>query len=59
MSRRTIIAFLVGLVLASVHFGDAQQSAKVPRIGYLNATAPSAVSARVEAFREACASLGT
>jgi putative ABC transport system substrate-binding protein len=30
----------------------------VPRIGYLNATAPSAVSARVEAFREGLRELG-
>jgi putative ABC transport system substrate-binding protein len=36
----------------------AQQPKKVPRIGFLNATSPSTLSARVEAFRHGLRDLG-
>ena len=34
MAIKTIVVLLVGLALASVRFAEAQQPAKVPRIGY-------------------------
>ena len=37
---------------------QAQQTAKIPRIGFLGATAPSSVSARYEAFRQGLRELG-
>jgi ABC-type uncharacterized transport system substrate-binding protein len=36
----------------------AQQSTKIPRIGYLSSTSPSAGSARIEAFRQGLRELG-
>ena len=38
MAIKTIIVLLVGLALASVHLADAQQPAKIPRIGYVSGT---------------------
>ncbi len=38
--------------------GQAQQSTKIPRIGYLNAVSPSSVSDRIEAFRQGLRELG-
>lgn len=52
MDKRTIIVLLVGLTLASVHLVEAQQPAKIPRIGYLGITSPSANEVRIEAFRQ-------
>jgi putative ABC transport system substrate-binding protein len=37
---------------------QAQQLSKVPRIGFLSATSPSIISARVEAFRQSLRELG-
>src|SRR5437016_12709872 len=37
---------------------EAQQPKKVPRIGFLSATSPSAIAARVEAFRRGLRELG-
>ena len=33
MGKKTIVVLLVGLVLASVHIAEAQEQAKIPRIG--------------------------
>ena len=38
--------------------GEAQQSKKTPRIGFLSAVSPSIISARVEAFRQGLRELG-
>src|SRR5215472_11644288 len=46
------------LLLALGSPGEAQQPAKIPRIGFLITTSPSAVSARVEAFRQGLRDLG-
>jgi putative tryptophan/tyrosine transport system substrate-binding protein len=43
---------LIGFVLASIHFAEAQQSAKILRIGYLTIASLSSNVARVEAFRQ-------
>ena len=37
---------------------QAQQPTKIPRIGYLVASSPSAISARIEAFRQGLRELG-
>ena len=52
------VLLLIGFVLASIHFADAQQPMKVPRIGFLAATYPSAISDRLEAFRHRLHELG-
>jgi putative ABC transport system substrate-binding protein len=55
--RKLIIALLaswLGVPLAS--FG--QQPAKVARIGFLEASSPSAIAARIEAFRQGLRELG-
>ena len=46
------------IFLAAVQFAEAQQPTKVPRIGFLNATFPSTMSARIEAFRQGLRELG-
>jgi putative tryptophan/tyrosine transport system substrate-binding protein len=59
MARKTItVVWLVGLTLAAVHLAEAQQPKKVPRVGFLGTASPSAVSARVEAFRQGLRELG-
>ena len=51
------ILFVVVLLAVAV-IAKAQQPKKVPRIGYLSATSPSADSARIEAFRQGLRELG-
>src|SRR6516162_3640073 len=58
MGKKIIVVLLVSLTLGSVRFAEAQQSKKVPRIGYLSATSPSANVARIEAFRQGLCELG-
>jgi putative tryptophan/tyrosine transport system substrate-binding protein len=47
----TAVLLLTGFVLCSIHFADAQQPTKVPRIGYL-ATNSSYTEAFVQALRD-------
>jgi putative tryptophan/tyrosine transport system substrate-binding protein len=49
---------LIGFILADVHFAEAQQSAKISRIGYLTVASLSSNVARVEAFRQGLRELG-
>jgi putative ABC transport system substrate-binding protein len=49
---------LVAVLLALCFSAEAQQSKKVPRIGYLSVLSPSSDSARLEAFRQGLAELG-
>ncbi len=58
MARKTVVALLVGLILASVPFAEAQQPKKVPRIGYLTSSDPATESARSEGIRQALRDLG-
>jgi putative ABC transport system substrate-binding protein len=52
-------SILVATILLDVAVvTEAQQPAKVPRIGYLTAGALSAISARIEAFRQGLRELG-
>jgi len=52
-----LFAIVVALTVCGAR-AEAQQPTKIPRIGLLNATAPSAVSARTEAFRQGLRDLG-
>src|SRR5437762_5229735 len=59
MMRITPITILVvALSLDLAYFAQAQQPAKVPRIGYLVANFPSTNPARSEAFRQGLRELG-
>jgi putative tryptophan/tyrosine transport system substrate-binding protein len=52
------VLLLIGLVLASIHFAEAQQARNVPRIGFLSPYSPSADPARIEAFLQGLRELG-
>src|SRR5262250_3810518 len=59
MKKAAVPLILVAVVLLA--FGvtaEAQQAKKVPRIGYVSATSPSANLARIEAFRQGLRDLG-
>jgi putative ABC transport system substrate-binding protein len=57
--RKTVISFaLTALFYALCASAEAQEPAKVPRIGYLTATSLSAVADRTEAFRDGLRELG-
>jgi putative ABC transport system substrate-binding protein len=49
---------LVVVLLAAAVIAEPQETQKVPRIGFLFAVSPSAVSARIEAFRQGLRELG-
>jgi putative ABC transport system substrate-binding protein len=55
--KKTIL-LLIGFVLANIHFAEAQQPTKIARIGFINASSPSAIVARYEAFRQGLRELG-
>jgi putative ABC transport system substrate-binding protein len=46
------------LILTTIHLAEAQQLTKVPRIGYLSGSSPSAIAARIELFRQGLRELG-
>jgi putative ABC transport system substrate-binding protein len=53
------VLLLIGFVLASIHFVEAQQPAKIPRIGYVSGTGnASNQGAYVEALRQGLRDLG-
>src|SRR4030095_4405551 len=59
MKARILVYVLPVLILATIHFAEAQQSAKVHRIGYQTADSRSAhADVRAEAFREGLRELG-
>ena len=58
MKSKSLIWLLTTVLLTTVTPTDAQQSAKVPRIGYLTGVSPSTNSARHEAFRQGLRELG-
>lgn len=50
--NKKIYWLALGPILLALSFpAEAQQPAKVPRIGYLIGASPSAYAARIEAFR--------
>jgi putative tryptophan/tyrosine transport system substrate-binding protein len=52
------LVWLVTLLLTAATFADAQQPAKVARIGYLSSASPVVASAQVEAFQKGLRDLG-
>ena len=54
----TGVLLLMGCLLTSIHFAEAQQAKKVARIGYLSGTDPATDSIRSEPFRLALRELG-
>src|SRR6266550_1075687 len=56
--NKKIVWLLAIVFLTTVHPTNAQQPAKVPRIGYLSALSPAAVSDRMAAFRRGLRELG-
>src|SRR6266498_4138360 len=56
MKKAGVLSILVLLAVAVI--AQAQQPTKVPRIGYLSATSPSANVGRIEAFRQGLRDLG-
>ena len=57
--RKKILCFGLGAMLFALSVpAAAQQPTGVPRIGYLTASTPSSMSARVEAFRQGLRELG-
>ena len=58
MRRKIVNCLLPTVLLLTASLVEAQQSAKVPRIGYLGGASPAAISARVEAFRQGLRELG-
>jgi putative tryptophan/tyrosine transport system substrate-binding protein len=55
---KTIVFLLAVMLLAVIHLADAQQPAKVPRIGFLITSSPSAMAPRMDAFRQGLRELG-
>src|SRR5262245_49632729 len=59
MNKRKLGSFALCVLLFGLCLpAEAQQPKKIPRIGYLIATSPSVVSARVEALRHGLRQLG-
>jgi putative ABC transport system substrate-binding protein len=58
MSKKILIWLMVAIFLTTVSPAGAQQPTKIPRIGFLAASNPSAASARNEAFRQGLRDLG-
>ena len=58
MSQKLICLALCAMLFALCSSSQAQQPAKIPRVGYLGLTPPSASSARIEAFRQGLRELG-
>ena len=57
MSKNVSCIALCAMLLALCGSADAQQPTKVPRIGFLG-TSPSAIAARIEAFRQGLREVG-
>ena len=58
MAIKTVVALLLGLALASVHFAEAQQPAKNLPNRYFGRSIIFGASSRVEAFRKGLIELG-
>ena len=58
MGRKTCLAFLAAVLLPIVPPAQAQQAAKVPRIGFQMDATPSAIATRIEGFRRGLSELG-
>ena len=58
MKKRITLWLLATLFLANVSLADAQQTGKIPRIGFLDTSTASGSAVLVEAFRQELSKLG-
>ena len=58
MKKKITVLTFHAILFALCVSASAQQPTKIPRIGFLNAVSPSAVSVRIEAFRQGLRELG-
>ena len=58
MKPKSVFWLLTTILLITVSFAEAQQSTKIPRIGYLGGASLSANVARIEAFKQGLRELG-
>jgi putative tryptophan/tyrosine transport system substrate-binding protein len=56
--RHATVLLFIGLVSGNIQVAAVQQTARIPRIGYLPGTSLSANSARTDAFRQGLRELG-
>ena len=58
MKKRITLWLLATLFLANVSLADAQQTGKIPRIGFLDTSTASGSAVLLEAFRQEMSKLG-
>jgi putative tryptophan/tyrosine transport system substrate-binding protein len=58
MKKKIKVLTLCAMLLALCFSAEAQQSTKVPRIGFLSAASISAIAVRIEGFRHGLRELG-
>jgi putative tryptophan/tyrosine transport system substrate-binding protein len=58
VSYNLITVLVISVLLIAVSFVEAQQAKKMPRLGFLSALTPAAVSDHLEAFRQRLRQLG-
>src|SRR5262245_1883456 len=58
MNTKMIICLFVATLLSNASFAEAQQTGKVPRIGFLDASTASSSAVLLEAFRQGLSKLG-
>ena len=58
MKKRITLWLLATLFLANVSLADAQQTGKIPRIGFLDNSTASGIAVLLEAFRQELSKLG-
>jgi putative tryptophan/tyrosine transport system substrate-binding protein len=58
MNKKILVSIFAVVILACVRLAQAQQTTKIPRIGYLIATSPSSYTPRTEEFRQGLRELG-
>jgi putative tryptophan/tyrosine transport system substrate-binding protein len=58
MNTKMIICLFAAAILFNASFAEAQQTKKVPRIGFLTGASAPSVAARLDAFRQGLRDLG-
>ena len=58
MATKKLVGLLIGLTFVSIRFVEAQQPAKIQRIGYLTANSSSVELPRIETFRQGLRAFG-
>ena len=58
MNRKITVLTLCAMLFAPCSFADAQQTSKVPRIGYLDRSTAAGIAVLLDAFRQELRKLG-